>query len=111
MASGAPRTDNVAAIRSAAQPLRWARSAGRLIELYAQVCDGPAAPAAARERATGLMRSGISEDAMRLVGPDGVLPANVERPLLALATHRRVAGPAFAALRAGYAAVGRWRRR
>jgi hypothetical protein len=48
------------------------------------------------------MREGISEDAMRLVGPDGLLPRDVERPLLALLARPSLAAPALAALRRGY---------
>ena len=45
------------------------------------------------ERGLGLMRTGMSEDALRLVGPNGALPRELERPLLALAAHRRLRGP------------------
>jgi SAM-dependent methyltransferase len=46
----------------------------------------------------------LSDDAIRLVGPRGALPRDIERPLLALATHPIIGGPVFAALRAGYRA-------
>jgi len=55
--------------------------------------------------------SPVSEDGLRLVGPGGALPAELERPLLALATHPRIARPLFTALRAGYRAAYRLRRR
>jgi hypothetical protein len=48
------------------------------------------------------------------VGLGGELPPDVHRPLLALATHPRLAAPVFAALKAGYRAsheFGRRRRR
>ena len=35
----------------------------------------------------------LTEDAARLVGPGGELPPDVHRPLLALATHPRIAAP------------------
>ncbi len=47
---------------------------------------------------------------MRLVGPGGELPRDVYRPLLALATHPRIATPVFGALKLGYRASNRVRR-
>jgi hypothetical protein len=52
----------------------------------------------------------ISEDAMRLIGPQGVLPADVERPLLALATHPQIGAPVFGAMKFGYRVSRSWRR-
>jgi hypothetical protein len=43
------------------------------------------------------------------VGPGGELPTDVHRPLLALATHPRIAKPAFAALKLGYRLLQRRR--
>jgi glycosyltransferase involved in cell wall biosynthesis len=102
---------NVEAVNAAATTLRWSHTAAALVELYRRTCDGPPSPAGARERAMGVMRDGVSEDAMRLVGPGGLLPPELERPLLALAAHRRIAAPVFTALKVGYAAADRWRRR
>jgi hypothetical protein len=48
---------------------------------------------------------------MRLLGPQGVLPVGIERPLLALATHPQVGRPVFGAMKAGYRASYLWRRR
>jgi hypothetical protein len=56
------------------------------------------------------MRGGFSEDAVRLVGPDGLLPRRLERPLLALASHPRLAKPVFGAIEAGYRVSKRRRR-
>lgn len=53
----------------------------------------------------------LSEDAIRLVGPEGLLPADVERPLLALATHPQIGNAMFGAMRLGYRASYTWRRR
>jgi glycosyltransferase involved in cell wall biosynthesis len=84
--------------------LRWASTARSLLRLYDDVCRQPPSPAGALARSGGLMQSGLSEDAIRLVGPGGLLPRDVERPLLALASHRRLAGPVLGLLRAGYRA-------
>ncbi len=56
------------------------------------------------------MQGALSEDAIRLIGPGGALPTDVERPLLALATHPQVGTPMFGALRLGYRA-SYWLRR
>jgi glycosyltransferase involved in cell wall biosynthesis len=93
---------NIAAVTRAAETLRWDDTAQRLVQLYGSVCDAPPSPLGALERSGGLMQAGLSEDAIRLVGPDGALAGDLERPLLALASHPRAAAPVFGALRLGY---------
>ncbi len=107
----AVRRRNIDSIRAAAANLTWARTAAAMLELYHATCDAPATPASTVERRHGMMRGELSEDAMRLVGPGGALPADVERPLLALATHPQVAAPMFRAMKIGYRASYRLRRR
>jgi glycosyltransferase involved in cell wall biosynthesis/GT2 family glycosyltransferase len=104
------RARNLAAIRHAAAKLSWDATARRLIELYHETCDEPATPTSARERRYGLMQGLLSEDAMRLIGPGGALPSDVERPLLALAMHPHVGAPMFGAIKLGYRASYRLRR-
>jgi hypothetical protein len=53
----------------------------------------------------------LSEDALLLIGPRGALPAELERPLLALATHPTLRTPVFGAIKLGYRASFRFRRR
>jgi glycosyltransferase involved in cell wall biosynthesis len=101
---------NRAAIAAAAASLRWDHTAARLIDVYHSVCDAPPSPVAGLERDHGLMREGLSDDAIRLVGPGGALPRDLERPLLALATHQRLGRPVLAAIRAAYRASRRWSR-
>lgn len=98
---------NLVAVRTTATTLRWSDAAAHLLDLYKVVRQQPSAPSAIQLRRGGLMSEGFSEDAVRLVGPGGALPREVERPLLALATHRRLSRPLFAALRAGYRALAR----
>ncbi len=105
------RASNLAAVREAATGLTWDASATALVEIYQATCDGAAIPASAFERRHGETKDGISDDAMRLVGPDGALPAEMERPLLALATHAPIARPVWGAVRLGYRATYAWRRR
>jgi len=100
-------SDNVRAVREAGASLRWSATAAALIELYRRVCDDAPAPAGTLERAAGAMHAGFSEDAIRLVGPDGALPRDLERPLLALAMHPVLGAPVFRALKAGYRASHR----
>jgi glycosyltransferase involved in cell wall biosynthesis len=104
------RKRNVKAIRAAAAKLTWDATAAGLIDVYNTVCDEPPSPTAALERTAGLMHGGVSEDALRLIGPGGALPHDVERPLLALATHPQFGQPVFRAIKAGYRVSYRWRR-
>ncbi len=105
------RRENVEAIRSAARSLTWGKAATELLRIYQEACDAPATPVSAIERRDGIMQGLLSQDAMRLIGPDGALPREFQRPLLALATHPRFARPMFRAIRLGYQAGYSWRRR
>src|SRR5262249_9117032 len=84
------RRENIEAIRKAATGLTWDSAAANLITCYRETCDAPAIPAGAVERRHGMMSAPFSEDAMRLCGPGGALPPDLERPLLALATHPQI---------------------
>lgn len=100
---------NVAAIRAAAAGLRWDETAARLIEVYQEACDRPASPGGRLERTE---REGlVSEDGLRLVGPNGALAPELERPLLALATHQRLGRPVLGAIKVGYQATHFMRQR
>jgi glycosyltransferase involved in cell wall biosynthesis len=104
------RDRNLAAIRSAAARLTWDATAQRLVELYRATCDAPATPTGSVQRRQGLMQGALSKDAMRLIGPGGALPQDVERPLLALATHPQIGAPMFRAMKLGYRAFFNMRR-
>jgi glycosyltransferase involved in cell wall biosynthesis len=93
---------NLAAIDAAAANLTWDATAHGLYDVYEATAEAPA------QRQPGVT---LSEDAARLVGPGGELPEDVHRPLLALATHPRIARPAWRALRLGYRASHRLRQR
>lgn len=105
------RKQAVEVVRDAARRFTWDDAAVKLIEIYDRACDSPATPGRAIERDDGFMGEVLSEDAMRLVGPEGALPADVERPLLALATHPQIGEPMFKAIKFGYRASYTWRRR
>jgi glycosyltransferase involved in cell wall biosynthesis len=96
------RERNIGSVREAGAGLTWDATAARLIEEYDATCDSPAMPASALERQHGRVAGALTEDGMRLVGAGGALPADVERPLLALATHPQIGGPVFGALKLGY---------
>lgn len=98
------RQANIEAIRTASRTLSWDHAASKLVRIYREACDAPATPASALQRQQGIMQGFLSRDALRLMGPHGVLPRDVERPLLALATHPRFARPMFQAMRIGYGA-------
>ena len=103
------REANLAAIRDAAESLSWDATARQLIEVYGQTCDAPATAVSALERRHGVMQGALSADALRLLGPGRALPQELERPLLALATHPRVSAPVFNAIKLGYRASHRVR--
>ena len=100
------RNRHAAAIREAGSKLTWDAAAARLLDVCNATCDAPptrAKPSASKPR--------LSEDAIRLVGPGGALPRDLERPLLALATHPQVGRPVFGAIKASYRAFYSLRRR
>ena len=98
----AAATSSAEVVRAAGAALTWDATAERLIEVYQETCDQPASAAGSLER---IEREGaVSEDALRLVGPDGALVPELERPLLALATHPRIGRPLLGAIKAGYRA-------
>jgi glycosyltransferase involved in cell wall biosynthesis len=108
----AARRRNLEAIAAAGAALTWDAAAGRLLEAYEATCDAAPTLASALARRHRVLGGTLSEDAMRLVGPGGRLPADLERPLLAVATHPGIATPLFGALRLGYRVgrrLGRWR--
>ncbi len=105
------RERNINAVLAAGEHLTWEAAAARLLKLYEATCDAPGAPASILERANGLMSGMLSDDALRLLGPEGAIPRELERPLLALATHPRFGAPVFSAIKAGYRMAYRTRRR
>lgn len=105
------RSQNVAAVRDAGASLLWDRTATLLLEVYRAACQEPPPPVAAVARTKAIMQAGLTEDAVRLVGPDGALPREMERPLLALATHPRLGKPVLGAMKGAYALSQRWRGR
>ncbi len=111
MRDDAERTRNLAAIRDAARDLTWDKTASQLIDVYTDTCNGPTAPNSRLRRERPLQPGARSEWATLLVGPNGALPEDVERPLLAIATHPALSVPMFGALKAGYRAGHAWRRR
>lgn len=97
----------VAAAKAAGAELTWDQTATDLVAQYEAACDDAPSPAGAFERHHGVTSGGLSEDAMRLVGPGGALAPEVERPLLALAANPALGTPVFRLLTAAYRA-GYW---
>jgi glycosyltransferase involved in cell wall biosynthesis len=96
----AVRQQHIKSVSAAGDRLRWDATAALLVEVYRDACDRPPSTAGALDELGGLRT--ISEDGVRLVGPGGALPADLERPLLALATNPRLARPLFGTLKGGY---------
>jgi GT2 family glycosyltransferase len=105
------RERNLSAIRASAATLTWAAAAAKLVEIYRTVCAAPPSDGSVLERRDARVSGGLSEDAMRLIGPGGAIPEDLERPLLALATHRQFSAPMFGAIKFGYQVSYRLRRR
>jgi hypothetical protein len=104
------RALNLEAILIAGSRLSWDQTAARLVAAYEAACDAPSSPAATLYRRGGFTGGELSEDGARLIGPGGALPADVERPLLALATTPRVGQPVFGVLKLGHRASRALRR-
>jgi glycosyltransferase involved in cell wall biosynthesis len=105
----AVRQQHIQSVSVAADRLRWDATAAQLVQVYRDACDRPPPTAGTLYELGGLPT--ISEDGVRLLGPGGALPAELERPLLALANHQQLARPLFGALKSGYRISQRVRRR
>jgi GT2 family glycosyltransferase/glycosyltransferase involved in cell wall biosynthesis len=103
LSNPAAGAENVAAIAAAAAKLNWDVTAEGLLEAYGDAADQPPVPGVvSRLGGMSVDALDLSEDALNLIGPGGALPVEMQRPLLALATHRSVSGPVFATVRFGY---------
>jgi GT2 family glycosyltransferase len=108
------RREQVTTLRAAAAPLTWRRTADELLAIYRETL---AAPARDTRRLIGeiaelrrnpeaiLQEAGYDAYALALVGPDGALPPNMLRPLLAVANRRILRVLVFPPLRALYGLV------
>lgn len=111
LAPGADRDRHVALLHEASAGFRWAGTAARMEELYDDVlatAPRPVAPIVAAEvdhqREYEAFRARAGEDGMALLGPGGFLPAEMLRPLLAVASRPTLRRPFFALLRLIYKA-------
>jgi GT2 family glycosyltransferase len=126
------RDEHVAAVRAAAAPLTWQQTARGLMDVYATAVAAPASTSrrlvnefvtelgereAAREaklaserrlaeleRDYGELRASFGETERALVGPNGAIPAELRRPLLAIAHRPVLRAPTFGLLRFFYRA-------
>ncbi|MFL5844102.1 MAG: glycosyltransferase [Solirubrobacteraceae bacterium] len=111
LARGPARDEHVALLRAAAARYRWADVAERMEALYDEVLAAPGrhvAPVVAAEiehqRRYEEFRARTGDDAMALLGPDGFLPPEMLRPLLAVSSRPALRRPLFALLRLLYRA-------
>jgi GT2 family glycosyltransferase/glycosyltransferase involved in cell wall biosynthesis len=114
------RSQHLAAMRAAAAPLTWKRTARALIDVYSAAASSRSSEVrklveesvperrdlevTREELATALARLGELEDsfdqtAQELVGPDGVIPRDLRRPLLAIGNRRVLRVATFGVLR------------
>ena len=113
IASADLRAEHVAAVRATGARFTWRATAERLVDLYGSAVDGPVAEvrklASTSGGALGLGRLPQALDPMTegLVGPHGVITADLRRPLLAIAGRPALRRMVFGPIRAGYVA-GYW---
>lgn len=113
------RAEHLRVVGEAAERFTWRRTAGELTGVYEQAARGPSPAAAVLAADLGRLhgevrdlRAGfdaLSEDALGLIGPQGVLPPEIQRAILAAAVRPATRRPLFAALRLAYRA-SRWKR-
>ena len=96
----------VDAIAARGAEYTWERTAAALVDVYRDVGRRPARAARA-----AYFGDAMSDVALSLVGPGGQLPPEIQRALLGIAARPRLRRPAFAAIRAGYRAARRLKRR
>ena len=106
------RREHIAAIRAAGARFTWRSTAVGLLHVYRSALSSP--PTELRElvldlseleAAYGKLSQAyleFSADARGLVGRGGVIPADIQRPLLAIGTRPLLSKPLWGLLRAGY---------
>jgi len=103
--AGEERNAVVEATREAGRRFKWDDTGRGLVQVYREALDRPyrEARSLAREGVGySQLFSSLGEDGFRLVGPDGYLPPEVMRALLAISTRRTLRIPAFSLLRGIY---------
>jgi hypothetical protein len=114
LADPAIARDHVAALRAAAAPLTWGRTAKDLLDVYRDAIASPARGAGrlaaevveAKSKAREITdEAGYDAYAIALVGPGGALPENMLRPILAVANRRVLRVLVFPPLRGLYRIV------
>jgi GT2 family glycosyltransferase/glycosyltransferase involved in cell wall biosynthesis len=132
LASPQLRAQHVAGVRAAAAPLTWNRTANLLSDVYIAAASRPPSEVrklvvsaiqerreieAEHERFRELeqryraLTSAFDKNAEGLVGPQGLIPQDLRRPLLALASRRALRTPLFGMLRLLYRSGYRLRHR
>jgi alpha-1,3-rhamnosyl/mannosyltransferase len=96
LADPSVRDEHVALLRAAAAPLTWRRTAGDLLGLYREAMDSPPRDARALVAEVIGLRSGSL---------DAAIPADMQRPLLAIANRRFLRGLFFGPMRAFYRGI------
>ena len=111
--NGQGRDDLVSRILGDATGFSWDVSAAQTVEVYRRAVTEPLREATAIvHEAVRLEQlvAAVGDEGMSLVGPEAVLPNEMRRPLLAVATRPWLRGPLFGALRLPYRLGHRLRR-
>ena len=113
---GPGREELVGQLRAVAAPYTWRRAADQTLEVYNGAVAAPSRPVGAgrartrgdQDRAAAYesdyceLIEAMGEEGLSLVGPDGVLPPDMRRPLLAIAVRRWLRWPIFGAIKLPY---------
>jgi hypothetical protein len=103
LADESARTALVAAVRAAGSEFTWDRTAAAMVEVYRRA-------AAAAPRVPPSRVEDIDDQALALVGPNGWIPPDAQRALLAVLTRPSLRAPFLAGLRVAYRLLYRMRR-
>jgi GT2 family glycosyltransferase/glycosyltransferase involved in cell wall biosynthesis len=111
--NGQSADDLVGRIMESATRFSWGLSAVQTVDVYRRAVRDPSREATAIvHEAVRLEQliAAVGDEGMSLLGPDAVLPDQMRRPLLAIATRPWLRGPIFGALRFPYRLGYRLRR-
>ena len=88
LADPALTREHVSTLRAAGAGLTWRRTATELASIYEDVIDSPSPDARVILAETYGQHKGLDRYSKALVGPEGVLPEKMTRPLLAISQSR-----------------------
>jgi glycosyltransferase involved in cell wall biosynthesis/GT2 family glycosyltransferase len=108
--NGRGSAELVERIQEAAKKFNWDLAAEHTVDVYRRAARDPVREATAIvNEAVRLeqLLDAVGDEGISLLGPDGVLPKEMRRPLLAVATRKWLRAPVFGALRLPYRMANR----